>query len=534
MALTAAPRSAPRSISPSSCSSRPARADEAAARARGARRRSRATRPATGAVVCACARARMLLRAGRAGDALAMVRPLVAAADVPRAARWLEQRILRAGEGARPTRSRRACAPRREAAEAAGDPPRAAALAYERGAARDQRRRDAIDSWRACWRSIPATAPPSSSWPRGSSDAERRAGELPALLQARLAAAGSASGSDRRSRCASARRCSKTPAMPPRAAALLRDAAQRAPGYAPAREGLDRVAARRRRSGRAPGRARARARRAPSRPSSASRSTLVLGERLERDGRPTRPPSATVRRSSCARATVARQALERALQVGQQLLRARRPGARQSQGRARPAGARSPPTNGSPSSTASCAAITQSALLGLESIIEVDHAHHAAMRVLEKQYLERAALARAGRALRADGPDRHRPGLRRRRCTSIARACAAGSRGGEVSPAELAAAVDNDYRLALFKDRRSPPGAAPRLRARAHRPRSRAGGRAAGALADAAPDDGRTAAVMLTRAAEALVELDRADDARAALRGRASSACRRTCRRSSA
>ncbi|HEX6836124.1 MAG TPA: tetratricopeptide repeat protein, partial [Polyangia bacterium] len=154
------------------------------------------------------------------------------------------------------------------------------------------------------------------------------------------------------------------------------------------------------------------------------------------------------------------------------------------------------------------------ALLGWESILETDHAHHVAMRVLEKHYIgeqrwpELVALYEQmglGATEPAFAVAVHLDRARLRRHL-------AGTAG--VSEADLATAVDNDYRLALFKDRRCRP-ALRHVYARARTGHDLAQeADAAAALADATPDDARTAAVMLTRSAEALVELDQADNAR--------------------
>jgi tetratricopeptide (TPR) repeat protein len=156
---------------------------------------------------------------------------------------------------------------------------------------------------------------------------------------------------------------------------------------------------------------------------------------------------------------------------------------------------------------------TGSALLAYESVVEIDPANHPAMRVLEKHYLRErrwpelcALYEQLG--LTASDPtfaaavhlDRARLRLR------VA---------ADVSQAELEGAVDNDNRLALFKDGLSRPALRHLLgRARAANDLPQVAELSA-RLADAVGDDGRTAGVCLTRAAEALVDLDREDDARA-------------------
>jgi len=181
--------------------------------------------------------ARMLLRAGRAGDALAMVRPLTTSGDVPAAARWLEERVLRAAEGQTDALVE-ALRAEAEAADAAGDKPRAAALAYERALLTSDDG-EAIEAWGRVLAVDPGHGAAVLEIAARAS-AERRAAELPALLQARLDAAGT-----RPEAIATALRLGATQledARDPAAAArAYADAAARAPGYAPAREGLARA-----------------------------------------------------------------------------------------------------------------------------------------------------------------------------------------------------------------------------------------------------------------------------------------------------
>ena len=454
--------------------------------------------------------ARMLLRAGRAGDALAMVRPLTVAADVPRAARWLEERILRAAEGQTDALIE-ALRGEADAADAAGDKPRAAALAYERAllSANDD---DAIDAWRRVLAVDPGHGAAVIEIAARAS-AERRAGELPSLLQARLDAAGT-----RPEAIAIALRLGATALEdardPATAARVYADAATRAPGYAPAREGLDRVA----HGSDDPAAhlaALERERADAEAPEQRFAIDLILGERLEQGGHPDKAAE-RYRHALESRPAhpLARQALERALQAAKQ--------------HSALADLALGDLKDAPDPQAKVAAYERlaffdgelrgdanAALLGWESILEVDHAHHVAMRYLEKHYLgeqrwpelialyEQMGLGATDPAF-AVAVHLDRARLRRHLAGSA-----------EVSEAELASAIDNDYRLALFKDRKS------RSALRHVYARARSGhdllqeADAATALADATPDDARTAAVMFTRAAEALIELDRADDARA-------------------
>ena len=229
-----------------------------------------------------------------------------------RAARWLEERILRAAEGQIDALSRQL----RAEADA---PSRGRQAARRRArlrarAPRRRRRRSASTPGGACSRSILGTAPPSSKSPR----APTPIGAPPSCRALLQAASTPPARARKRSpwRCVSARRCSKMRAIAAAAARVYADAATRAPGYAPAREGLDRVATASDRSRRAPGGARARARRRRGSREAASPLDLVLGERLERDGHPTRPSSTIATRSRRAPVTRWRaQALERALQA---------------------------------------------------------------------------------------------------------------------------------------------------------------------------------------------------------------------------
>jgi tetratricopeptide (TPR) repeat protein len=162
-----------------------------------------------------------------------------------------------------------------------------------------------------------------------------------------------------------------------------------------------------------------------------------------------------------------------------------------------------------------------SALLSYESILETDHAHHRAMRVLERAYLETGRLAdlvalyeRMGLVVGDPqlGAALHLDRARLRRRIAAAAPDAAG--------ADLEAAIDNDVRLALFKHERCRPALRHALgRARTSGDAAKEAELAA-RLADTvfADGDGRAAAVLDTRAAEALTTLYRAGDARALYR----------------
>jgi tetratricopeptide (TPR) repeat protein len=159
----------------------------------------------------------------------------------------------------------------------------------------------------------------------------------------------------------------------------------------------------------------------------------------------------------------------------------------------------------------------ESALLGCESILEVDHANHRAMRVLEAKYLKESSWGDLVPLYEQMGLTATDPAfaaavhLDRARLRALARPGA--STDGDAPDLELRAAIDNDYRLTLFKDPRSRPALRHAL-ARARQANDL--GQIADvstALAEAVGDDGRTAAVCLTRAAEALIDLDRGEEA---------------------
>ena len=359
--------------------------------------------------------ARMLLarrsRRRRAGDGAPAHR--ARRRDVPRAARWLEQRILRAAEG-QADALRDSLRAEADAAERAGDKPRAAAIAYELAlsSATDD---DAIDGWRRVLALDPGhgrrrrrdrrRAPMPSAAPPSCRRSIARASPPPARGRKRSrsrCALGAALLEDARD--AGRRRRASTPS-----------AAERAPGYAPAREALDRVAPRsddaqriwRRSSASAP---------TPSRPSSASPSTW----------------SSASGSSAAASPTSAAERYRHALEARPHHPIARAGARARAAGRARATRrwpiSRSPISRTRPMRAAKVAAYERLAFIDGElrgdarrgaARLRVDHRdrsraprRHARAR---EALSARAALARAGRALRADGPRRRRSGVRRRR-----------------------------------------------------------------------------------------------------------------------
>ncbi|MDB4965306.1 MAG: hypothetical protein JWN44_995 [Myxococcales bacterium] len=451
--------------------------------------------------------ARMLLRAGRAGDALAMVRPIVLS-DAPRATRWLEQRILRAAEG-QADALRDSLREEADTAEAAGDKPRAAALVYDL-ALLQLTDDEAIESLRRVLAIDPLNGAAAVEIAARLEPA-RRALELPIIYQARLQAAdgrpeavalglrlGSSLLEDARD--------------PAEAARAFAEASAKAPGYSPAREGLDRVA---RASDGTAAQLQALERELADADSPELRFAIdiALGERLERADQPDKAVE-RYRQALEARPNhpLGRQALERALQAAKNYSAL--------------ADLALHDLKDAPDPQAKVAAYErlafidgelrgepQSALLGWESIMEVDHAHHAAMRVLEKHYLEEQRWPELVALYEQMGLGASDPAFAV--AVHIERARLRPKlTGTDHSATELAAAIDNDYRLALFKDRRCRPALRHvYARARAGHDLQQEADTAA-ALAEATPEDARTGAVMLTRSAEALVELDRADDAR--------------------
>ncbi|HEX4459041.1 MAG TPA: hypothetical protein VIA18_13785, partial [Polyangia bacterium] len=449
---------------------------------------------------------RVLLRAGRHAEALAIVRPLVGS-DGLRAARWLEQRVLRQAEG-QGDALRESLRAEAESAELSGDRPRAAALAYELGIATlaDD---EALELLRRALAAEPLDGAAAAEIVARLDD-ERRGAEIPATLQARIqSASGRAEAVALYLRLgASLLEDAADPAAAERAYA---EAAQLAPGYAPAREGLDRVA-RYSDDSAAHLAALERERLDATQAEQRFAVEMLTGELLERAQGAPEKAAERYRLALAERPhhPVARQALERAYEAARNhsaladlalgdLKEAADPQAKVA------AYERLAYIDGE------LRGDRQSALLGWESILEVDHANHTAMRILEKHYLleqrwpelvalyEQMGLTAVDSAF-AVAVHLDRARLRRR--------------VGEVSEEERTAAVANDYRLALFKDPRSRT-ALRHVYARARAARDLLPmAETAAALAEAAGDDPRTAAVMLTRAAEALVELDRADEAR--------------------
>jgi cellulose synthase operon protein C len=456
--------------------------------------------------------ARILAHANKVADALSVVQPLLSSAagtDVARPLRWLEQRILRQSPAEEPrlAESLRAEA---EAAELAGDKRRAAALAYELAVlSRNNGDDAAIDHWKRALALDPSRSGAALELAaRVFPDAERRAAELPALLTARMQAASLESG--RPEAVALSLRLGESlldDARDLREAERAFAGAQKlAPNYGPLREGLDRVA---RRSDDAAAQLVALEREAGDTESPEQRFALdvAIGERLERGAMQPEKAAERYRHALELRPhhPVAREALERAYRSARNysaladLALADLKEAPDPQAKVR-AYERLAFIDGDLRGEA------DSARLAYESIIEVDHAHHPAMRVLEKHYLSTAdwpELVAIYEQLGLTASDPHfavavhldRARLRRRLAT-------------EATAAEVETAVDNDYRLALFKDRRSRPALRhvyARARAAHDVPQI---AEMAAALADAVGDDARTAAVMLTRAAEALVEAE--------------------------
>ncbi len=449
---------------------------------------------------------RLLMRAGRHVEALTVVRPLLGA-DGLRTARWLEQRILRQAEG-QGDALRDSLRAEADAAELSGDRSRAAALAYELGIATlsDD---DTLELLRRALVAEPLDGAAAAEIVARLAD-DRRGIEIPSLLQARLQSAqGRAEAVALSLRLgASLLEDAGDPAAAERAYA---DAARLAPGYPPAREGLDRVA---RYSDDSAAHLAALDRERQDATAAEQRFAveMLTGEQLERAQGSPEKAAERYRLALAERPhhPVARQALERAYEAARNhsaladlalgdLKEAADPQAKVA------AYERLAYIDGE------LRGDRQSALLGWESILEVDHANHTAMRILEKHYLleqrwpelvalyEQMGLTAVDSAF-AVAVHLDRARLRRR--------------VGEVSEDERAAAVANDYRLALFKDPRSRT-ALRHVYARARAARDLLPmAETAAALAEAAGDDPRTAAVMLTRAAEALVELDRADEAR--------------------
>ena len=433
-----------------------------------------------------------------------------------RAARWLEQRILRAAEGQ---------------TDALRD------SAARRGRRRRDRRRQAARrraGLRARAPVPPTTTRRSTRWRRvlaidpghGAAVVEiavRAVGRAP-RRRAAAALAGAprrrrhAPRSDCRSPCASAPRCSRTPAIRP---------PPPAPTPTPPRA---RPATHRRAKGSIASRTRSedpaahlaaleRERATPSRPRRASPSIVIVGERLERDGHPDKAAehyrhALEARPDASAGAPGAR---ARAA-GGQEPLRARRPRARRSEGRARSAGqGRRLRAAGLHRRRIARRRQSGAARLGVDprGRSRPPRRHARAREALSRRAGAGPSWSRSTSRWASAPPIRRSPSP----CTSTARACAAAS-----PPTARASACPRPS---------SPPPSTTTIAWRcskiaARRPALRhvyARARTGHDLAQEAeppprsptptPDDARTAAVMLTRAAEALVELDRPEDARA-------------------
>jgi tetratricopeptide (TPR) repeat protein len=466
--------------------------------------------------------ARLLMRAGATGDALAAVRALLdgAGGEGERPARWLEQRILRSAPDvgdstvAEQHRERLLESLRGEAAEAesSGDPARAAQLWHEvalNGPA------DALELERKVLNLDPAYGPAALELgARVQADRAARAVEVPAILQLRLQAAAAAEAPpggrpegvmlDLRLGAALAEDADD----PAGADAAFSDAERRAPGYGPALEALDRVAHWSDDDARVLA-ALERELKTAEAPEARFALQLLIGERLERQVAAPDRAAERYRQALELRPghPAARSALERAYQT--------------LHNHAALADLALTDLKEAPDARAKVRAYErlafidgelrgdpESALLGFESILEIDRGHHWAMRVLEKHYLAQQRwpelvelYEQMGRV--AEGPAMavavHLGRARLRR------------RVGGLSETQLALAIDDDYRLALGRDGHCRPALRHGYaRARAHRDLELIA-ELAGGLAQAVGDDARTAAVCLTRAAEALDELGRAE-----------------------
>jgi tetratricopeptide (TPR) repeat protein len=459
--------------------------------------------------------ARLLWKAGRLQEALAAVRPLVADARDEDALplRWLEQHLLNDAPDIHDARSQLADSVRVEAETLeAHDKGRASLLWHWRGllvgdndpeeAAECQRRSLVLDAGQRA-ASAELTARLRKTGP---------ASDLPGVYQSRLADA-----KGRPEAVAVAMRLGAAFELDANdlaaAARAYHQAAQAAPGYGPAMEAIDRVA-RRAADDTALIEALERELAAETLPEGRFALLINLGERLEHAGQPER----AVEKYRAALELrpdhpVAVEALERTWKA-----------ARNFSALADRALSALKDTTDKKKKVHAYEKLAwvdgelrgdpDSALMAYESLVELDPAHHVAMRVLEKRYLsqqrwpelvalyEHMGLTASDPAF-ASATHLDRARLRRR------------LEGPELSAVEIEAAIDNDHRLALQREPHH------RTALRYSLARARLAGdlnqfaELSARLADSVGEDGRTAAICLTRAGEALVELERGDDAKA-------------------
>ncbi len=454
--------------------------------------------------------ARLLWKAGRLAEALSAVRPLLSTEEEALPLRWLEQHILDAsGE-----RSQLADSVRAEAETVeVRDKPRASSLWHWRGlvvgdndseeAAECQRRALALDPSQRAASAVLAShlrkaGPPS---------------DLPPVYQSRLADA-----QGRPEAVALSMRLGATYELDtndlPAASRAYQQAAQLAPGYGPALEALDRVA-RRADDDQQILDSLERELAVETVPEARFAILVSMGERLERGAGQADRAVEKYRQALELRPEhpSAVEAIERTWKASRNFSALA--------GRALTALKDATDVKRKVHAYEQLAYVdgelrgdAESALLAYESLVELDPSHHVAMRVLEKRFLaqqrwpELVALYEHMGLTASDAPfaaathlDRAR--LRRR------------LESPELTAADIDAAVDNDHRLALQREPHH------RTALRHALARARISGDLAqfaeltARLADSVGDDGRTAAVCLTRAGEALVELDRPDDAKA-------------------
>jgi tetratricopeptide (TPR) repeat protein len=457
--------------------------------------------------------ARLLWKAGRLPEALAAVRPLLSPEEEALPLRWLEERVLDAAN----ERSQLADSVRSEAETVeVQDKPRAAQLWHWRGllvgendleeSAECQRRALALDPAGQRAASVELAAHLRKNGPPS---------DLPGLYQTRLAAA-----EGRPEAVVVAMRLGAAfendVADLGGAARAYRQASQAAPGYGPALEALDRVA-RRADDDQQILESLERELAAETAPEARFALLVSLGERLERthperaaqkfllalELRPDHPIAVEALQRTWKAARNYSALADRALHDVKEATEVTRK-VKAYEMLAYVDGE----LRGDP----------DSALMAYEALVGIDPSHHVAMRVLEKRYLQQqrwpelvALLEHMGLTASDAGFASHihldRARLRRR------------LESPELSAAEIDAAIDNDHRLALQRE----PHHRSALRHSLARARL-AGDLAqfaelAARLADSVGEDGRTAAICLTRAGEALVELDRPDDAKSRFEG---------------
>jgi tetratricopeptide (TPR) repeat protein len=468
--------------------------------------------------------ARLLWKAGRLGEALAAIRPLVNPDEEALPLRWLEQRLLdAAGE-----RSQLADSVQAEAETVeVEDKPRAAALWHWRGlivgdndveeAAECQRRALSLDAAGQRAASMELAASLRRNGPAPGAD-------VAAVYQARLQASqgrpeavvlgmrlGAAFENDAGDLASAAR--------------AYQQAAQAAPGYGPVLEALDRVA-RRADDDQQILESLERELALEGAPEARFALLVLLGERLER----AHPERAVEKYKQALEIRPDNAIAVEALQRSWKATRNYSALADRALADLKDATELSRKVKAYEMLAyvdGELRGDADSALMAYQSLVGLDPSHHGAMRVLEKRYLAQQRWAELVGLYEHMGLTASEPGFAAHIHLDRARLrhrleAPKGQEG--LSAAEIEHGVDNDHRLALERE----PHHRSALRHALARARQTGDlgqfAELAARLADSVGEDGRTAAICLTRAGEALVKLERFAEAKerfAAALGRA-------------